>query len=302
MDFLISFYENKLLFYGLIAVIFFVVISIILIKKTSKEEKEEIVDIEKIDGNKSVFDEIIEEKEASHRDQLDLDSMIAKMQQDIDAKASEVVEKFENEQEEKSVISYTELMKNKNDVKLDISKVDVDASIALEHLNDLDEIKQVKVENDSLLDDVVTIDPINDIVSDIKTEIEKPQMVSENIIPSVEVPKEELVENINENVISKLNMKNDFIDALKTGNYEDDKMEQKNKFKSTEFISPIYGVQNITMQYPTVQNMKEFKSASVNNYNKFELEQTLNMEKLSDEVRKDEDFLKALKEFRKNLE
>ena len=47
--------------------------------------------------------------------------------------------------------------------------------------------------------------------------------------------------------------------------------------------------------------MKEFKTP-VKNYDKFELEQTLNMEPLSDEIRKNEDFLNALKEFRKNLE
>ena len=47
--------------------------------------------------------------------------------------------------------------------------------------------------------------------------------------------------------------------------------------------------------------MKEIKTP-VKNYDKFELEQTLNMEPLSDEIRKNEDFLNALKEFRKNLE
>ena len=106
MDFFISIFDNKLLFCSTIAVLLFIIISILLVLRSSKkEESENIVDIEKIDGQDSVFDEIIEEKEKTNRDQLDLDSMIAKMQQDIDAKASEVVEKFVQEQEEKSVIN-----------------------------------------------------------------------------------------------------------------------------------------------------------------------------------------------------
>ncbi len=327
MDFFISIFDNKLLFCSTIAVLLFIIISILLVLRSSKkEENENIVDIEKIDGQDSVFDEIIEEKEKTNRDQLDLDSMIAKMQQDIDAKASEVVEKFEQEQEEKSVISYQELVNSKKD---DITTIDVDASIALDHLNMIEEedatstsldrlnmiedentstslehlnmieedmpnsIMPVSIDETNILDEALKLDPINSVeISNIETIDAEEEL---NIIPTM------IEEEKKDDIKSKLNMKEEFVEALKTGNYEEINEKPKNKFKATEFISPIYGVQNIKMQYPTVQNMKEFK-APAKNYNKLELEQTLNMKKISEEAHQDEDFLNALKEFRKNLE
>lgn len=260
MDLLIQIYNNKLLFFGIIAVVLFIIISIILIKRVSKEKIEDSrIDYEKIDGESSLFDEVLEEKEKNNSNQLDLDSMIERMQKDLDAKASEVVEKFETEQEEKSVISYQELIGN-------------------------------KTENTK----------VNDIGTKIAEELES---IDTNILSNVEIEEENEIEPKEETPISKLNKKDEFVAAIKTGEFEDDdfSVEPKGKFKATEFISPIYGRQDIKIQYPTVQNMKEFKQPA-KNYNKFELEQTLNMEPLNDEIRKNEDFLNALKEFRKNLE
>lgn len=293
--------NNKLLLYSIIAVVFFIIISIILIKKVTNEKDEEVkVDIQKIDGENSIFDEIIEEKEKSNGKQLDLDSMIAKMQQDLDAKASEVVEKFENEQEEKSVISYQELIGNK---KEEINPIDVTEIISEEE------------PSDSILEDKYT-EPINiqeNIGENTSSILEKLNILENNIknevtMESVETEKEQVV------LPTKLNMKDDFVEAIKTGNYEEisnqledvevkpiNEEKEQNKFKATEFISPIYGVQDIKIQYPTVQNIKDFKE-KINKYNKFELDNTLNMQKVDSEIHKDEDFLNSLKEFRKNLE
>ena len=307
--------ENKLLLYSIIAVIFFIVVSIILIKKVSDEndEKDEKVkvDIEKIDGENSVFDEIIEEKEKSNSNQLDLDSMIAKMQKDLDAKASEVVEKFENEQEEKSVISYQELIGNK---KEEVSPIEIDKILESEEpSSNLIEDEYVEPIKDkaSLLEETLnsyenelTTSSILNKLNIIETELEdnKEEMIQEveaNTIEPEPVEEEKVF-------TSKLNMKDEFVEALKTGNYEEkeeiinDKPVQS-KFKATEFISPIYGIQDIKIQYPTVQNMKDYKE-NYNKYNKFELDDTLNMKKINNEVHKDEDFLNTLKEFRKNLE
>ncbi len=41
----------------------------------------------------------------------EIEEMLEKMQQDLDAKSEDVVETFEKEQEEKSIISYQELLK-----------------------------------------------------------------------------------------------------------------------------------------------------------------------------------------------
>ena len=92
--------------------------------KNRKSENEETIDYEKIDGDNSLFDQILNQDEGvkmTNDGKLDLESMIERMQKDLDAKASEVVEKFENEQEEKSVISYQELVGNKDENTLEIS-------------------------------------------------------------------------------------------------------------------------------------------------------------------------------------
>lgn len=278
MNFLIEIYENKLLFYGLIFIVIFLIISIILIRRVSKEKIEDsAVDYEKIDGEKSLFDEVAEKDSSivTNDGKLDLESMIEKMQKDLDAKASEVIEKFETEQEEKSVISYQELIGEKSTSNETIS---TEINDVLDDLKMTSEINMFD-EKDTL--NTISIDKIDDdIVYD---------TYSDEMIPDDEV------------VVSKLNKKDEFVSAIKNGDYEEEKQEEKGKFKSTEFISPIYGVQDIKIQYPTVQNMKEFKQPA-RNYNKFELEQTLNMEPLTEEIKRNEDFLKALKEFRKNLE
>lgn len=294
MGILTEIINNKLLLYSAIAVVFFIVISIILIKKVSgeKEEEETKVDIKKIEGENSVFDEIIEEKEKSNSNQLDLDSMIAKMQQDLDAKASEVVEKFENEQEEKSVISYQELIGNKKEENVQTiidevaQPVDVISSVSDDEYQTIDNYE----ENTTSL-----LEKLDNVEKSITSEI-------------VEAPAE--IEDIEP--VSKLNMKDEFVEAIKTGNYveEHDLVEdnieevsekEPTKFKATEFISPIYGVQDIKMQYPTIQNMKDFKE-KFNRYNKVELDDTLDIQKVDKEVHQDEDFLNSLKEFRKNLQ
>ena len=106
---------------------------------------------------------------------------------------------------------------------------------------------------------------------------------------------------------------------------EEDNAEKK--FKNTDFISPVYGKMNEKLDYPTVpqfnKNDKEiekeletyesnFKNKNINEFlGEFEfdnnievnsLEQTLNMKPLSEEIKKNDDFLKALKDFRKNLD
>lgn len=53
------------------------------------------------------------------------------------------------------------------------------------------------------------------------------------------------------------------------------------KFQSSPFISPVYGI-------------------GVNE-DKLQLEQTANLEKLNEEIRKTNEFLKALKEIKKEL-
>lgn len=80
------------------------------------------------------------------------------------------------------------------------------------------------------------------------------------------------------------------------------------KFKNTEFISPIYGKMDEHIEYPKIKaynkeadlNFNEYFGQEVDEYDG-ELEKALNIEPLAKEVRTNDDFLKALKEFRNNL-
>lgn len=70
--------------------------------------------------------------------------------------------------------------------------------------------------------------------------------------------------------------------------------EEPKKFKQSEFISPIYGViENKKLDYPTVKKIQN------NNY--LDIMNTRDYNELTEEIKKQEEFLNALKEFRNNL-
>ena len=84
----------------------------------------------------------------------------------------------------------------------------------------------------------------------------------------------------------------------------------KKKFKTTEFISPVYGKMENTSEYPVIKNnrheMVEKVSEPIRSReeyrNNISLEESLDLQPLSDEIKKNDDFLNALKDFRKNLQ
>lgn len=95
------------------------------------------------------------------------------------------------------------------------------------------------------------------------------------------------------------------------------------KFKNTDFISPVYGKMDEHLDYPKVSSFKKEEDINeyldnfdkqINNYKLDDyleefsenkkidtLEQTLDMEPISSELKKNEEFLKALIDFRENL-
>ncbi len=83
--------------------------------------------------------------------------------------------------------------------------------------------------------------------------------------------------------------------------------EDTKKFKNTDFISPIYGKINSNLSYPKIPSFDkatEFKEVEPVLEKKEEIEKpkgSLFVEELREEMQKKEEFLEALKEFRKNL-
>ena len=286
MQYLNELIHNKALFFSVISVIVATIAFIgYLIYRERKRDQEEIDEImsslvepkrrpmiEEIEEDKEEKMEAVQEVETKKEEQsvetreespLNIEAMLEQMQKDLNAKAEDVVATFEQEQEENSIISYQELVRSLKGEKVVPAKVE----------------KTVKVEE-----------------------------------PVVEITKEEShAEQLS-------------IDTI----MEEDKSAAK-KFKNTEFISPVYGKMDEHLEYPKVpqfhnndreieKELETYESNTEsslvnkniddflgdfdfeNNIEVNSLEQTLNMKPLSEEVKKNDEFLQALKDFRKNLD
>lgn len=270
-------FEHKIIFFIILAVILInAVCLVVLIIKERKADKEEIEGIvnelmdakprektiqvpihESEDLDKTVVIEPIKE------DRADISSMLNAMQKDLKAKEEEdSVANFEAEQEEKSIISYQELvnsLKNKDQV----SKIQKVESVPVIDIENTDDVPVIDIE-DKIDAPVIEID---DEVEPIKKMIENKDSFDSN------------------NVVKK-------------------------KFKTTEFISPVYGKMENTSEYPVIKNnrheMVEKVSEPIRSReeyrNNISLEESLDLQPLSDEIKKNDDFLNALKDFRKNLQ
>ena len=77
--------------------------------------------------------------------------------------------------------------------------------------------------------------------------------------------------------------------------------DKKCKFKSTDFISPIFGKMDNKIEYPKIKSYEKIQEEELLNAKHASLEQSIDVEPLSDEIKRNTEFLKALKEFRNNL-
>ena len=168
----------------------------------------------------------------------ELEDILKKMQADMDVTPEDVVRKFEEEQEEKAIISYQELVDNVKAGKIQVIDDEQSEINFVEELNVVDD-----------LEPVITIEQEKSDVT--------PEMVKEAI-----------------ETISK--------DSIK---------EEPKKFKQSEFISPVFGVMNSKVEYPKVKKTE----------NILDLMNTKDYNELTEEIKRQEDFLNALKEFRNNL-
>ena len=91
-------------------------------------------------------------------------------------------------------------------------------------------------------------------------------------------------------------------------NIESPREQKDKKFKGTDFISPIFGKMDNKIEYPKVKAFDKTADLTINEYfgedinSKYDsVNRLLNIEKLDDEIKRNDEFLKALKEFRNNL-
>ena len=183
------------------------------------------------------------EVELNKKEDNELENLIKKMQEEINLKPEDVVKKFEEEQEEKAIISYKELVDNVKAGNIEVVEDEV---------SDVDYVKNLNIELDELNE------PMVDMEQRVEEEVVTPDMVK-NAIESIS------------------------INSVK---------EEKKKFKQSEFISPIYGIMDgVKLEYPTVKKTE----------NIMDLMNTRDYNELTEEIKRQEEFLQALREFRNNL-
>ena len=212
----------------IIATILFIIASN---QRNRKKIKDDYVEAERVEAELETIEETPKSSE--------LEDILKKMQEDIDLKPEDVVKKFEEEQEEKAIISYQELVDNVKSGKIEVID-DEESSINFVENLEIDLIEE----------------PIVSTIKDEESSV-TPEMVKEAI-----------------QTITDSSVK-----------------EETKKFKNSEFISPIYGVMNTNLEYPTVK-----KSETV-----LDLMNTKDYNELTEEIKRQEEFLNALKTFRNNL-
>ena len=225
--------SSNIYLYISIIIVLVIITSILLIlvsnQKNRKKIKDDFVEAEKVEAEL----EKIEENPKSN----ELENILQKMQSEINLKPEDVVKKFEEEQEEKAIISYKELVNSVKSGKIEVID-DEDSNI--------DFVESLKIKDMS--------EPIETVVDQPAV---TPQMVKDAI-----------------NTITQSSVK-----------------EETKKFKNSEFISPIYGIMEEKIEYPTVKKTE----------NILDIMNTRDYNALTEEIKRQEEFLNALKEFRNNL-
>lgn len=181
----------------------------------------------------------IEDAPKKDIESVDLEAVLDKMQEDVNKTKVDEVKSFEEEQEEKAIISYQELLKA---VKRDV-----------------DDVTKVEIPSE-----------------------EKPVVVEEEEAKVQIMPEEVIEKSVSTPVVETM---------------EEKETRKPSKFQNSEFISPIYGRVNNDVKYPKIPAFRE-KQEPINHED--DLEKTI----VFDAIKNDDndEFLKALKEFRNNLE
>lgn len=144
--------------------------------------------------------ETVETKES--KEKIELDIVLAKMKEDLEKKERDVVKTFEQEQEEKSIISYQELLKKNN-------KEDIIETLDMEI--DLSETKVVECPETKKFRNSEFISPIYGRVNN-ETEYPKIELFEEHDIRK----KEEIVKQITvEKIDHEIEKSEKFLKQLK---------------------------------------------------------------------------------------
>ena len=234
MNTIYNFLLANIYLYICIIIVLIIIATILFIiaanQKNRKKIKDDFVEAERVDNELNKIEETPKSNE--------LEDILKKMQEDIDLKPEDVVKKFEEEQEEKAIISYQELVDNVKAGKIEVIEDEESDINFVENLN-------IEYNNEPVM----------------ATEEEKTSVTPEMV--------KEAIANIS-------------VSSIK---------EEPKKFKNSKFISPIYGIMDQKFEYPKVKKTE----------NILDIMNTKDYNELTEEIKRQEEFLNALKEFRRNL-
>lgn len=235
MDAIYNFLIDNIYLYICIIIVLSIAATILFILASNlnnrKKIKDNYVEAERVEAELEKMEETPQSNE--------LENILKKMQEDINLKPEDVVKKFEEEQEEKAIISYQELVDNVKAGKIEVVE---------DEQSDIDFVESLNIDTSS-----------EPIISTIEGE-------QDSVTPEM---LKEAIQIITESKV----------------------VEEPKKFKNSEFISPIYGIIDTNLEYPTVKK----------NENILDIMNTKDYNELTEEIQKQEEFLNALKEFRNNL-
>ena len=233
MNTIYNFLLTNIYLYICIIIVLIIIATILFIiaanQRNRRKIKDDFVQAERVEAELEKIEETPESNE--------LENILKKMQEDIDLKPEDVVKKFEEEQEEKAIISYQELVDNVKSGKIEVIDDEETGTDFVESLNIEEPVETV-----------ATIEEESSVT---------PEMVKEAI------------QNIS-------------ISSVK---------EEPKKFKNSAFISPIYGIMTENLEYPKVKKTETI----------LDIMNTKDYNELTEEIKRQEEFLNALKEFRNNL-
>lgn len=245
--------------------------------------------------------EEVEMVEEVNKPKLEIDKVLEKMEKDLLATPEDAVASFEQEQEEKSIISYQELINSfkKSDSVVSEAKEMLKTDYKEEHPKKIEEKSKEMLSSD-----------FKDTYEEIDLKEEQPQAVQTNF-------KEEMQKEIKGEDTSKIDVidieeeeSSSKIDASKLGREKEEISREKKKFQNTDFISPIYGkLDEKEMDYPTVPHFSRTEAIeelledvdTKKSIAKEGFGETLDVSPLHSEIQESDEFLKTLKDFRGNL-
>lgn len=291
LEFLKDFVNDKFLFFGsILTLLLLIIIIVILIRRSKKLKKlEQIVEKEpleeldipktKIEFSKTPIINIEKKQEINNEDKT-ISNELPKEEKTIQLEAKIEVEEKIQSASENIEDNKEEYNQNKSDLETMLDQMQNDLE---KKQNDVSSFEEEQEEN--------SVISYQELISKMKNKtadtIEKSKVT------------QKVVEKESNDSLNEIDIRKEIV------RQNVPKEETTRTFRNTEFISPVYGKMESDKVAPKVTetraSYREKYQSEENRGNNVELEKTLRMAPISKEIKRNEDFLRALKEFRSNL-